>query len=301
MSQRSDRSRSEEDRNCAEDSHGLGGFLRDLLSGVPWSESAHAEETITLDPPEGRHMAIHNANGKTRVIGEDRDDIEIFAEKRARAETVEAADALLDEIEVSAEEIADGLEVEVLAPSRWKRHGSANLVVRVPRDIEVGVVAANGRVCLEGLRSAVHARSSNGAVTISDVVGDVEVFTSNAKVSCSCTCGRLKARSSNSKIHLEEHSGSVDASTSNGVIHVVLSRVGSQGVVLATSNGRIILELPDDVDGDVDVRVDNGVIRNGLEIDQAPADERIGRLRGRLGRGGVPIKLRTSNGTVSLR
>ena len=77
--------------------------------------------------------------------------------------------------------------------------------------------------------------------------------------------------------------------------------MGREGVVLATSNGKILLELPDGVDGDLDVRVDNGVIRNSLDVEQAAADERIGRLRGRLGRGGVPIKLRTSNGTVSLR
>ena len=133
------------------------------------------------------------------------------------------------------------------------------------------------------------------------VIGDVEVYTSNAKVSCSCTCGRLKARSSNSKIQLDDHSGSVDASTSNGVIHAVLTHVGREGVILATSNGRIVLELPDKVDGDIDVRVDNGVIRNSLDVERTPSDERTGRLRGRLGRGGCPIKLRTSNGTVSLR
>lgn len=294
--------RFDDDRPCADDARGFGGFIRSLLSGIPWSESAHAEERILLDPPEGRHMSIHNANGRTRVYGEDRDDIEISVEKHARAESTAAADALLEEIEVLSEELTGGgLEVEVVAPSRWKRHGSANLEVRVPRDVEVSVVAANGRVCMEGLRSAVHARSSNGAVTISDVVGDVEVYTSNAKVKCSCTCGRLKARSSNSKIQLDDHSGSVDASTSNGVIHAVLSDIGPEGILLATSNGRIMLELPDGVDGDIDVRVDNGLIRNSLPVEQAPSDERTGRLRGRLGKGGCPIRLRTSNGTVSLR
>jgi DUF4097 and DUF4098 domain-containing protein YvlB len=293
--------RFDEDGDCASDSRGFGGFLRSLLHGIPWSESAHAEFTFTLDPPEGRHMEVHNANGRTQVVGEERSDIEIDVEKHARAETTEAAEEVLDEIEVLSDEVNGGLEVDVEAPTRWKRHGSANLVIRVPRDLEVSVVAANGRVCMEGLRSAVHARSSNGPVSISDVVGDVEVYTSNAKVSCDCTCGRLKARSSNSKIQLEQHSGSVDASTSNGVIHAVMSEVAQGGILLATSNGRIVLELPEDADGEVDVRVDNGVIRNSLEIDQAPNDERTGRLRGRLGRGGAPIKLRTSNGTVSLR
>jgi hypothetical protein len=71
--------------------------------------------------------------------------------------------------------------------------------------------------------------------------------------------------------------------------------------VLATSNGRIVLELPDHVDADVDVRVENGVIRSSREVDTPSGDQRAGRLRGKLGRGGVPIKLRTSNGTISLR
>lgn len=293
--------RSDGDRGCAEDARGFRSLLRSLLSGIPWSESARAEESLTLVPPEGRHMSIHNANGKTQVIGTEGDSIEILIEKHARAESTQAAEELLDEILVTAEEQNGGLEIEVEAPSRWKRHGSANLVVHVPRDVEVAVTAANGRVCMEGLRSAVHARSSNGPVTISDVVGDIEVFTSNAKVSCSCTCGRLKARSSNSKIQLDDHSGSVDASTSNGVIHAVLNKLGREGIVLATSNGRIMLELPEGADGDVDVRVDNGMIRSSLEMEESSDDERTGRLKGRLGKGGVPIKLRTSNGTVSLR
>jgi DUF4097 and DUF4098 domain-containing protein YvlB len=293
--------RFDDDGDCADDARGFSGFIRSLLSGIPWSESAHAEETLVLDPPEGRHMSIHNANGKTRVFGEDRDEIEIHVDKHARAESVAAAEAVLADIEIVTEETNGGLDVEVVAPSKWKRHGSANLVVRVPRDLEVAVVAANGRVCMEGLRSAVHARSSNGPVSITDVVGDVEVYTSNAKVRCSGTCGRLKARSSNSKIQLDDHSGSVDASTSNGVIHAVLSALGPEGIVLATSNGRIMLELPEEVDGDVDVRVDNGMIRNALDVIEGDNDTRTGRLRGRLGRGGCPIKLRTSNGTVSLR
>ena len=70
--------------------------------------------------------------------------------------------------------------------------------------------------------------------------------------------------------------------------------------MLATSNGRIVLELPESVDADVDIRVDNGVIRN----DRAPCKsttDRADRLRCRLGSGGTPIRVRTSNGSVSLR
>ena len=67
--------RSDGDRDCAEDSRGFRSLLRSLLSGIPWSESARSEETLTLVPPEGRHMSIHNANGKTQVIGHEGDQI----------------------------------------------------------------------------------------------------------------------------------------------------------------------------------------------------------------------------------
>lgn len=291
----------EESGDTSREQGGLGGFLRSLLSGIPWRESLSDEETFTLPRPTGTNLLIHNANGRTRVIGEDRDDVEVFVHKHARAESTEAAREVLDRIEVLTSEVGGKLELEVEAPSRWNRHGSAHLIVRTPRDIEVAVTASNGRVCLEGLRAGASARSSNGPVSITDVVGDVEVFTSNAKVACSCTCGQLKVRSSNSKIDLEDHRGSIDAATSNGVIHAVLTEVGESGVMLATSNGRIALELPEEVDADVDIRVENGAIRNTLEIETHAGDAREGRLRGRLGSGGAAIRLRTSNGTVSLR
>jgi hypothetical protein len=278
---------------------GFGSFLRSLLAGVPWSERAETEEITNLDRPPSGLLRIHNANGSTRVIGEERADIQVKATKVARAESAEAAAELLESIRLIHGN-GHALDLEVDVPGKWNRRGHVNLEISVPKGTSVEVIASNGRVGIECLRAAVRARSSNGAVDISDVVGDVEVATSNAKVCCTCTCGRLVARSSNGKIELEEHRGSVDASTSNGLIRASMEAMGEDGVQLATSNGRIVLELPDEVDGEVDIRVDNGVIRNERKLCKATR-ERTGQLRGRLGAGGAPIKLRTSNGSVSLR
>jgi hypothetical protein len=279
---------------------GLGGFLRSLLAGIPWSESASAEDLLCLPQPRGKSIAIHNPHGRTFVIGEERDDIEVKVLKHARAESAEAAQAMVNAIYVSPNEGPGALELEVEIPSRWNRYGSANLELRVPRKLEVTVTAANGKVTLKGLRCRVNAHSSNGSVSIRDVVGDLNVFTSNAKICCASTCGQLVARSSNGKIEIGGHSGSLDASTSNGLIRANLDRLGDEGVVLTTSNGRIVLELPEDVNAEVDVRVDNGVIHNSLALN-GQSRVTTGRVRGRLGRGGTPIKLRTSNGMVSLR
>ncbi len=279
---------------------GIGGFLRSLLAGIPWSEGAEREDTSSFKVPRGGLLRVQNSNGRTRILGETRDDVLVTACKRARAESSEAAQQLMDEIRLHESANGGVLELEVVIPRRWNRHGSANLEIRVPRDLRVEVVASNGRVCCEGLRAAVKTRSSNGSVSVSDVVGDVEIHTSNAKIECSATCGRLVARSSNGKVELDDHRGSIDASTSNGLIHVSLDAIGREGVMLATSNGKIVLELPDEVDADVDLMVDNGVIRNDRCLDRATR-ETNGRVRGVLGHGGPSVRLRTSNGSICLK
>ena len=279
---------------------GFGNFLRSLLAGVPWSERAEREEILHISRVASKAFRLYNANGRTRVIGEEREDIEVRAAKTARAESAEAARTLLDNIRLIHGISGNVLELEVDVPRRWNRRGHVNLELRVPRGMSTEVIASNGRVGIENLCGSVHARSSNGSVDITDVVGDIEVQTSNAKVCCSSTCGHLIARSSNGKIELLEHRGSIDAYTSNGLIHACMDEMGNNGVRLATSNGRIVLELPEEVNAELDVRVDNGVIRNELTLCRADRD-RNGQLRGRLGRGGCPIKLRTSNGAVCLR
>ncbi|MBW2271947.1 MAG: DUF4097 family beta strand repeat protein [Deltaproteobacteria bacterium] len=278
----------------------LGGLLRSLMAGIPWSESAEEEELLELPVPRGAAVLIHNANGRSNIVGEERENIEIRAHKSSRAESKAAAQSMIDEMKLHNRWSGDHLELDVDIPKKWNRHGRVNLSIRIPTDMRVEVTSANGRMCLEGIRGTVRARSSNGSVSVRDVIGDVQVITANAKVRCSNTCGRLVARSSNGKIELGDHCGSVDASTSNGMIRAALKEISREGVRLATSNGRIILELPEEANGDVDIRVENGVIRNSREL----SGENVasgGHVRGRLGRGGPPIKLRTSNGTVSVR
>jgi len=296
-----DHDHAREDCGGASETGGFGGFLRSLLSGLPWHERAEANDTLRFASPSGGGIRVDNANGCTVVVGEDRDDVEILVHKAARAGTEAEAAQLAEAIRVLAREDAAGtLEVEVELPGRWTHRGRADLEIHAPRAVRVQVTASNGRVCLSGMRAAVSLKSSNGPVRVDDVVGDVDIHTSNARVHTHCTCGKLLARSSNGKIDLEEHRGSVDAATSNGTIHCEVEDLGKEGVTLVTSNGRISLELPEKVDGDVDIRVDNGLIRALREF-QDSARERAGRLKGTLGRGGIPIRLRASNGTISLR
>ena len=279
---------------------GFSGFIRSLLAGIPWSEHAEGVEELHFEAPGHSVVRLHNANGRTRIIGEDRSDIEVVVSKTARAESAEAANRLLEQIQLTSRDVEDRLDLEVEIPRRWNRRGCANVEIRIPRKMQIEIASINGRIEVDVLRARVRARSSNGSACFRDIVGNVDVITSNAKVCCSCTRGQLTARSSNGKIEIEEHHGSIDASTSNGLIRASLEVLGKRGVQLATSNGRIVLELPEEVDADVDIRIDNGIIRSDRTLTPATR-ESTGRLSGRLGSGGTQVKLRTSNGSISLR
>jgi DUF4097 and DUF4098 domain-containing protein YvlB len=278
---------------------GFGEFLRGLLAGIPWSERAQSEETVRIAAPRSGLLRVDNSNGRTRVLAEDRSDVEVHLQKVARAESESAAQGLADSMRLAAAETEAGLDVEIEMPRRWNRRGHVNIELRVPRNLRVEVMSSNGKVGVEGLRAALRVRSSNGAVGVQDVEGDIEVQSSNARICCTACKGRLVARSSNGKIEVADHRGSIDAATSNGLIHAGLAELRG-AVVLATSNGRIALELPETADADVDARVDNGVIRNQRSLDHC-SHSSGGRLSGVIGRGGIPIKLRTSNGSISLR
>jgi hypothetical protein len=279
---------------------GFGGLLRSLFFKMQWGERATHEERLVVPCPAGRAISIHNANGKTRVLGEDRDDIEVRIHKSVHADCPDLAEKLLDSIRLQNSNSADVLEIEVQIPRKCSRHAVAHIELCIPRDTKVDVGSTNGKISLEGIDRSIRARSNNGSISIREIRGDIDVTTANAKVTCSCTHGHLRARSSNGKIEVDSHQGSIDASTSNGVIRASIDELGETGVSLTTTNGRIVLDLPEKPDADVDIRVENGHIRNDLELKDQTHDM-DGRVRGRIGNGGTPIRLRTSNGTVALR
>ena len=144
---------------------GFGGLLRTFFARMPWSETLTEEEVVVVPAPSGRSITIRNANGKTRVYGETREDIEIRIKKSVRTDCPDRAAKLLELIHLRNAETGDVLDVEVQIPRRCSRHGLADLELRVPRDTEVSLSSNNGKITLEDLKRSIHARSSNGSAS----------------------------------------------------------------------------------------------------------------------------------------
>ncbi len=125
-------------------------------------------------------------------------------------------------------------------------------------------------------------RTVNGRIEAEHLSNDVDVSTVNGDIHVST-------------------SGFADATTVNGSIDAALGRADpTRGLRFKTVNGSITLDVPDDLNADVDAHWVNGGLDTSLPLTLK------GRLtrqaaRGALGSGGPTLSLSTVNGSIRLR
>ena len=223
-------------------------------------------------------MGVDQARGDRSPPGVDRDlttgrQIEVRAEKSARRSDPEA-------VRIEVVEHAGGVTVCAVYPSSRGRENTCEpgsggrnrtrnndvrvtFYVSVPEDVGFLGKTVNGDVLVHDLASDVDARSVNG---------DIEISTT----------------------------GFAKASTVNGSIAAAMERYDMEsGLSFSTVNGSISLDLPDDVDADLDAKWVNGRLKTDLPLELVGRASRRS-ARGVLGDGGPELKLRTVNGSIHL-
>jgi DUF4097 and DUF4098 domain-containing protein YvlB len=104
-------------------------------------------------------------------------------------------------------------------------------------------------------------------------------------------------RAVNGNIEVYDSAGKVAARTTNGNLRLELRRVEAGGVSAETTNGSIVLALPSGSNASLEARSFNGGFQSELPLRMEGA-LRPREVRGRIGRGGGPVLLRTINGGI---
>ena len=219
--------------------------------------------TYTLTP--GGELEIINTNGKIDVEGADIEQVEVRAERTARAATDAAARDLLPRVSITEEVKPDHIRIETgqIDGITIGIGYEVRYSVRAPRGTVIRVTNTNGQVSATGMTGQVFARTTNGGV---------------------------KAR---------EMSGELSARTTNGGVEVEIAALTAK-VSLQTTNGGVQLTLPDDVQADLSASCTNGGINvSGLKLETTESTRR--RVEGTLNGGGTLIDLRTTNGGIRVR
>jgi DUF4097 and DUF4098 domain-containing protein YvlB len=256
-------------------------------------------------------IELETFEGSIEIHSWDRDEVEVEIEKRAMEQR------LVDEMTVTAEQQGNRVIVKVAAPSRGGEFGGVQIGVHFSPSARLRVVLPR--------KSQLTAASGDGSITIEDVAGKITLRTNDGSVRGSKLAGEIQVRSGDGAIRLERVEGALDLETDDGSITLearpsALRARTNDGTVrlevqpdtaiaedwdVQTSDGSIILTLPDGFNAVLDAETRDGVVRashadlrNEGRAEHEDGDRRT--LRATLGGGGKTVRVRTGDGTIRI-
>jgi len=249
-------------------------FLALLLALAPLaacnlqlSTDVEAKDQWTRSYPltPGGELVIAGTNGRINVTAGDGDTVTVTAERIVKAGTEDVAKQQLALFEMKEDIKPDRVSIDSTG---------RGFTINVSRRVNYTVTMPTG--------ASLSLVNTNGDILVTNVGGHFSAGTSNGRI----TATGLKQ--------------SAKVSTTNGVIDLAFDTVAGEGIAAETTNGMITLSLPNSTNADFSARVSNGAInRENLTLQVSEESRR--RLDGRMGTGGVRIRLETTNGAITVR
>lgn len=201
-------------------------------------------------------------NGGVSVKGWERREILVRAKIQSWADTKSEAEAIGNQVHIETA----GANIQAEGPSNGGEQGWAvSYEVFVP------------------INSNLSLKAHNGGISVSSVRGQIEFSTTNGGV------------------NLKNLAGSVRGNTKNGGLTVELegNRWDGEGMDVTTTNGGVKLVMPENYSAQLETGTVNGGMKYDIPI--TVQGEIKKELSVSLGSGGAPIKVRTTNGGVSIK
>jgi DUF4097 and DUF4098 domain-containing protein YvlB len=208
----------------------------------------------------GGTFDLQNVNGTVEVQGWNQDVVEVHAVKTAKLRESD-----LERVSIDVNANTGGVSIATRYPQNEGVEVAVEYTIHVPHGAKLEHLGTvNGTLRVAGVDEVDELRTVNG---------NIEVFGADS---------------------------TVHARTTNGNVRLELSHVhGIGGTLAETTNGSVVLALPANSQADLEARCLNGNFLSELPVEmQSSLKPR--ELHGKLGRGGVPIKLHTVNGGIRL-
>jgi DUF4097 and DUF4098 domain-containing protein YvlB len=267
--------------------------LAGLALSVAAAHAATVKETLRESHPLalGGRLDVSNVNGSVIIEAWDKAEVELIAEKQAKAGSEEEAKKQLALVKVEVTKTGDGLKIATKMPKRnygfldWVFGRGVNVSVRytlrVPRKAQLDVDTVNGGLKVSGTEGKARLITVNGGIEVVRVAGSIDAETTNGGV------------------QVTDSRGAVSALTTNGGIEVELKNVtrGSD-LALSTTNGAISVRLPKNVRLSLDAATTNGRVSSAFSVGGGSTSKR--RLSGDINGGGGKLRVRTTNGSIRI-
>ncbi|MCC6164017.1 MAG: DUF4097 family beta strand repeat protein [Acidobacteria bacterium] len=234
---------------------------------------------------------------------------EVLVEIESRASSRD----LLDTIDIDSRGDKSGAVVHVTLKDtdgwRFSKHAvsrSARLIATVPAESRLRVNSGDGSVRVVRVRGTIEARTDDGRIVMREVGGDVVAHTGDGSVQVEDVDGRCRVSTRDGSVLVAGRlQGGIEARSGDGSVTI---RAASGTIVdedwhIETGDGGVVLTLPDPVDARLDLETGDGriALAGFPELSVARDGERRRRLQAVLGDGQATLRVRTSDGTISLK
>jgi hypothetical protein len=196
----------------------------------------------------------------------------------------------------------------------WNKNGlSISFRLYVPRQVATTLETKGGNIELSGLTGKQEVVTRGGNIDVRKLTGDtrletaggnidIEEFDGKLQVTCSGgnidlnnAKGEISVKTAGGNITLAGTGGSIEAHTSGGDIRAKITAM-EKSLTLSSSGGNITASLPENKGFDVDIRADR-VHTNFANFKGSLGKEKV---QGTVNGGGIPVRMTTSGGNISL-
>jgi DUF4097 and DUF4098 domain-containing protein YvlB len=248
-------------------------------------------------------VSLSTFNGSIEVRPSERSEVTVTIERRAWSKEAAA------QIEVRAEQTGNRVVVDVRMPKGvhmlgFNQSASANLIVSLPAASDVQARSGDGSIDIERVTGTVDLRSGDGSINGRDLGSSVKVHTGDGSIKLTGVKGSLDVDTGDGSITAEGAFTSVRARSGDGsvTINAAPGSSASDEWTITTGDGSVVLAVPEGFGGELDAHTGDGAI----EVHDVTLSNVTGRIsrntvRGRLGNGGSAVRVRTGDGTITLR
>ena len=210
-----------------------------------------------------------------------------------------------DRVRYTVRQDGDTIRVEARPAGRRSLFGwlpfnkGAHISLSIPSRAELDVNNSSGRVSVRNVAGSGSFRTSNGRIVAEDLSGDFNLTTSNSRIEARNTSGKYEMTTSNGRIIAVGAAGEYKIETSNGQIRFGGEFHNGSENSLTTSNGAITVTLGVDPDIRLSAATSNGTIRCLQPLSAIDTQSRR-RIEATMGEGQSSLRLRTSNGSITV-
>jgi hypothetical protein len=209
------------------------------------------------------------------------------------------------EVTITDRQTGDRVEIEVRLPKGHLGfgigHRSITVALRVPKEAVLDVQTGDGSIDVNAVSGQARLSTGDGSITADGLRGEIRLHTGDGSIRATGLSGRLDADTGDGSMNVRGRFDSLNLRTGDGGIQAA-AEAGSRVEAawsLSSGDGSITLRLPDGLGADLDAHTGDGSISLEKPV-TVTGTIRENTVRGKLGPGGLPLRIHTGDGSIRL-